>query len=352
MSSNQNTKKPKNQRNQNSVLLTGTAGFIGSHVAQILLDRGDVVVGFDDLNPYYDVNLKKARLARFLEHPNYTHITADLGDRGAVERCFEEYRPSRVVHLAAQAGVRYAATNPHVYVHSNVTGTLHILEGCRHFGCEHLVFASTSSVYGASTSMPFSEQGSTEHPLTLYAATKKANEMMAHSYAHLYGFPCTGLRFFTVYGPWGRPDMALFLFTKAILAGEPIQVFNHGHHKRSFTYIDDIAEGVIRALDKPAEKDPAWDSNQPDPGTSGVAPYRIFNIGNEQPVELLRYIEVLEECLGKKAEMQMRPLQPGDVPDTEADVENLMNAVGYKPTIGVEEGVRNFVEWYRGFYGV
>ena len=332
------------------VLVTGTAGFIGSHVAIKLLERGDEVIGFDSLSDYYDVNLKKARLARFMDHPNYTHIHADLADRVAVEAAFATHKPQRVVNLAAQAGVRYAAENPHVYVSSNVTGFLHILEGCRHHGVEHLVFASTSSVYGANTKMPFSEHQSTEHPLTLYAATKKANEQMAHSYAHLYGIPSTGLRFFTVYGPWGRPDMALFLFTKAILAGEPIKVFNYGKHKRSFTYVDDIVEGVIRTLDKVPGKDPDWDGQAPDPGSSGVAPYRIYNIGNEQPVELLRYIEVLEQCLGKKAQMQMLPLQAGDVPDTEADVSALIENVGYRPVVSVEEGVANFVSWYQKYY--
>ena len=262
------------------VLVTGTAGFIGSHLAMRLLDRGDEVVGFDNMSDYYDVELKKARLARFIDHPNYTHIQADLADREAVEAAFATHKPQRVVNLAAQAGVRYAAQNPHVYVSSNVTGFLHILEGCRHHGVEHLVFASTSSVYGANTKMPFSEHQPTEHPLTLYAATKKANEMMAHSYAHLYGFPCTGLRFFTVYGPWGRPDMALFLFTKAILAGEPIKVFNHGKHKRSFTYVDDIVEGVIRTLDQVPVANAAWNGYAPDPASSNV-PYRIFNISNE-----------------------------------------------------------------------
>jgi UDP-glucuronate 4-epimerase len=257
-----------------------------------------------------------------------------------------------VIHLAAQAGVRYAAENPHVYVSSNVTGFLHVLEGCRQHGVEHLVFASTSSVYGANTRMPFSEHQGTDHPLTLYAATKKANEAMAHSYAHLYGIPSTGLRFFTVYGPWGRPDMALFLFTKAILGGRPIRVFNHGLHKRSFTYIDDIAEGVIRTLDRPPARSAAWSGKSPDPATSGVAPYRLFNIGNEQPVELLRYIQVLEECLGRKAEMELLPLQPGDVPDTEADVSELIAAVDYSPKVGVEEGVREFVRWYRSYHAV
>lgn len=331
------------------VLVTGTAGFIGSHVALKLLERGDEVVGIDSLNDYYDVNLKKARLARFMDHPAYTHIHADIADRAAVEAAFATHKPQRVINLAAQAGVRYAAQNPHVYVASNVTGFLHILEGCRHHGVEHLVFASTSSVYGANRHMPFSEHQSTEHPLTLYAATKKANEQMAHSYAHLYGIPSTGLRFFTVYGPWGRPDMALFLFTKAILAGEPIKVFNHGHHKRSFTYIDDIVEGVIRTLDKPPVADPAWNGDIPDPASSNV-PYRIYNIGNEQPVQLLRYIEVLEQCLGRKAQMEMLPLQAGDVPDTEADVSELIERVGYRPIVSVEQGVQNFVRWYKNYY--
>lgn len=333
------------------VLVTGSAGFIGSHVALKLLERGEEVIGFDSLNDYYDVKLKKARLAHFVDHPNYTHIHGDLADRSLMESVFATHRPQRVINLAAQAGVRYAAENPHVYVASNVTGFLHILEGCRHYGVEHLVFASTSSVYGANRKMPFSEHHSTEHPLTLYAATKKANEQMAHSYSHLYGIPCTGLRFFTVYGPWGRPDMALFLFTKAILAGEPIKVFNHGHHKRSFTYIDDIVEGVIRTLDKVPGKNPDWDDNVPDPASSGVAPYRIYNIGNERPVQLLRYIEVLEQCLGHKALVQMLPMQAGDVPDTEADVAELIQAVDYCPQISIEDGIAKFVEWYRGFYG-
>jgi UDP-glucuronate 4-epimerase len=317
-----------------------------------LLDRGDEVVGLDNLNDYYDVTLKKARLARFANRPGYTHIHADLADRGAMEQAFANHRPQRVVHLAAQAGVRYAAENPHVYVSSNVVGFLHVLEGCRHHGVEHLVFASTSSVYGANTAMPFSEHKSAEHPLTLYAATKKANEQMAHSYAHLYGIPSTGLRFFTVYGPWGRPDMALFLFTRAILAGEPIRVFNHGKHKRSFTYVDDIVEGVIRTLDQVPGIDTHWNSNTPDPANSGVAPYRLFNIGNERPVELLHYIEVLEQCLGRKATMELLPLQPGDVPDTEADVTDLIQTVGYRPQVSVETGVENFVRWYREYFRV
>jgi UDP-glucuronate 4-epimerase len=330
-------------------LVTGSAGFIGSAVALRLLGRGDEVVGLDNMNPYYDVRLKEARLARVSAHAGYTHVHADLADREAVERVFAEHRPERVVHLAAQAGVRYAAENPHVYVSSNVTGFLHVLEGCRHNAVQHLVFASTSSVYGADTHMPFTEHEPTAHPLTLYAATKKANEMMAHSYAHLFALPCTGLRFFTVYGPWGRPDMALFLFTRAILAGEPIRVFNHGRHRRSFTYVDDIAEGVVRVLDQPPTGNPAWDGMLPDPASS-LAPYRLFNIGNEQPVELLRYIEVLEACLGRKAQLEMLPLQAGDVPDTEADVSALSDAVGYKPSVSVEEGVSKFVAWYREYF--
>jgi len=334
------------------ILVTGTAGFIGSHVAMQLLARGDEVIGVDDLNDYYDVELKRARLARFQDNAGYTHVTADLADRSAIEEVFAVHKPQRVVNLAAQAGVRYAAKNPHVYVSSNVTGFLHILEGCRQHDVEHLVFASTSSVYGANGRMPFSEQQSTEHPLTLYAATKKANEMMAHSYAHLYGLPSTGLRFFTVYGPWGRPDMALFLFTKAILAGEPIDVFNHGKHKRSFTYIDDIVEGVVRALDLPPTSNPRWNNQAPDPGSSGVGPYRLFNIGNEQPNELLRYIEVLEECLGKKAIKTMLPLQAGDVPATEASVAKLADSVGYSPEVHIEQGIERFVNWYKDYYNV
>ncbi len=331
------------------ILVTGTAGFIGSSLAIKLLERGDEVIGLDNLNDYYDVQLKRARLARFMEHPGYTHVHADLADRAAVEAVFATHKPQRVVNLAAQAGVRYAAENPHVYVSSNVTGFLHVLEGCRHNGVEHLVFASTSSVYGANTRMPFSEHHSAEHPLTLYAATKKANEMMAHSYANLFGLPCTGLRFFTVYGPWGRPDMALFLFTRAILAGEPLPVFNHGKHKRSFTFIDDIVEGIMRTLDHVAAADPAWNGDRPDPARS-KAPYRIFNIGNENPVELLRYIEVLEQRLGRKAILNMLPLQAGDVPDAEADVAELIQAVGYRPSVSVEEGIGRFVDWYQSYH--
>ena len=333
------------------VLVTGTAGFIGSHVALRLLARGDEVIGFDSLSDYYDVNLKKARLARFMDHPGYSHVQADLADRAAVEEAFAKHRPDRVVHLAAQAGVRYAAENPHVYVSSNVTGTLHVLEGCRHHGVQHLVFASTSSVYGANRAMPFDEHQATEHPLTLYAATKKANEQMAHSYAHLYGFPCTGLRFFTVYGPWGRPDMALFLFTRAILAGEPIKVFNHGRHRRSFTYIDDIVEGVMRVTDHIPEPNPDWTGEAPDPGTS-KAPYRLYNIGNNNPVELMDLIAVLEQKLGRSAEKIMLPLQPGDVPATYADVDDLIRDVGFKPATPIGTGISRFVDWYRSYFGL
>lgn len=333
------------------ILVTGSAGFIGSHVVLQLLSDGQHVVGFDNLNDYYDVDLKKARLARFAGHPRYRQVTADLADRAAVDQVFADHAPEYVIHLGAQAGVRYAAENPHVYTSSNVTGTLHVLEGCRNSAVKHLVFASTSSVYGANRTLPFSEHHHTEHPLTLYAATKKANELMAHSYAHLYGIPCTGLRFFTVYGPWGRPDMALFLFTEAILAGRPIRVFNHGRHKRSFTYIDDIVESIVRLIKQPSEKSTDWNAQLPKPSTSGVAPYRIYNIGNERPVELLRYIEVLESCLGRKAEMEMLPKQPGDVPDTEADVSELAAQIDYSPHVSVEQGVEHFVEWYRTYYG-
>jgi UDP-glucuronate 4-epimerase len=333
------------------ILVTGTAGFIGSHVAIKLLERGDHVVGIDNMSDYYDVGLKKARLARFEGHANYTHIHADLADRAAIEAAFATHRPQRVINLAAQAGVRYAAQNPHVYVDSNVTGFLHVLEGCRHHGVEHLIFASTSSVYGANTKMPFSEHDPTEHPLTLYAATKKANEMMAHSYAHLYGMSCTGLRFFTVYGPWGRPDMALFLFTKAILNGETIDLFNNGRHKRSFTYVDDIVEGIVRILDVPSGTEKSWQGRSPDPATSGVAPYRIFNIGNEESVELTRYVEIIERCVRKKAKIRMLPLQPGDVPDTEANVSDLELVTKFKPGVSVDEGVSKFVDWYCQYYG-
>jgi UDP-glucuronate 4-epimerase len=332
------------------VLVTGSAGFIGSHVALRLLARGDEVVGLDNLNDYYDVGLKRARLARVAASPGYVHVQEDLSDRDAVEALFRTHKPQRVIHLAAQAGVRYAAENPHVYVSSNVSGFLHVLEGCRHHGVEHLVYASTSSVYGANLAMPFSEHMPTEHPLTLYAATKKANEMMAHSYAHLFALPCTGLRFFTVYGPWGRPDMALFLFARAIEAGEPIKVFNHGRHSRSFTYIDDIVDGVVAACDRVATAAPDWNGLAPDPATS-LAPYRIYNIGNRETVPLMRYIEVLEHCLGRKAQLELLPLQAGDVPDTMADVGELSRAVGFEPRVSVEQGVARFVDWYRQYYG-
>jgi UDP-glucuronate 4-epimerase len=333
------------------VLVTGSAGFIGSTLTLRLLARGDEVIGVDNLSDYYDVNLKRARLARYLEHKNYRHVHADLADRQAIDALFAEHKPQRVVNLAAQAGVRYAMENPHIYVSSNVTGFLHILENCRHHAVEHLVYASTSSVYGANTKLPFSVHEGTQHPLTLYAATKKANEMMAHSYAHLFGIPCTGLRFFTVYGPWGRPDMALFLFTKAILAGQPVKVFNQGKHTRDFTYVDDIVEGVMRTLDHVPSGAPGWSGRAPDPATS-LAPYRIYNIGNQEPVQLLRYLEVLEQCLGKKAQLELLPLQPGDVPDTEADVSDLVADVGYKPATSVETGVSRFVDWYRAYFHV
>lgn len=331
-------------------LVTGTAGFIGSHVASRLLARGDEVVGLDNLNDYYDVRLKRARLARLEGHGNYTHVHADLADREAMESAFATHKPQRVVHLAAQAGVRYAAQNPHVYVASNVTGFLHVLEGCRQHQVEHLVFASTSSVYGGNTTLPFSEHQPTEHPLTLYAATKKANEAMAHSYAHLYGIPCTGLRFFTVYGPWGRPDMAFFSFTRDIIEGRPIKVFNRGRHTRDFTYIDDIAAGVVSALDAPAKGNPDWSGRTPDPATSS-APYRLYNIGNSRPVQLLRYIQLLEQAIGRRATVELLPLQPGDVPHTAADVGDLAAATGYEPETPVEEGVPAFVAWYRSYHG-
>ena len=333
------------------ILVTGAAGFIGSFVARRLLDRGDTVVGLDNMNDYYDVTLKEARLARLETDKNFNFAKLDLADREAMEKLFAEQKFERVIHLAAQAGVRYSIENPYAYIDSNIVGFLHILEGCRYHDVKHLVYASTSSVYGASTDMPFNVHQNVDHPLSLYAASKKSNELMAHAYASLYRLPVTGLRFFTVYGPWGRPDMALFLFTKNILAGKPIDVFNHGHHKRDFTFIEDIAEGVVRALDRIATPNALWISDQPDPGTSR-APYRLYNIGNNQPVELLHYIEVLENCLGRKAEKNLLPLQPGDVPDTYADVTDLVDETGYKPETTVEEGVRRFVEWYAEYYEV
>ena len=333
------------------VLVTGAAGFIGSHLSERLLARGDEVLGYDNLNAYYDPALKEARLARLTPQDGFSFVRASLEDRAALEAAFDDFKPQRVVNLAAQAGVRYSLENPHAYIDSNIVGFLNILEACRHRGIEHLVYASSSSVYGANRKLPFAVEDSVDHPVSLYAASKKANELMAHTYSHLFGLPTTGLRFFTVYGPWGRPDMALFLFTKKILAGEPIDVFNHGHHTRDFTYVDDIVEGVIRTLDRVPGPDPAYDPLAPTPASS-LAPYRVYNIGNHQPVQLLRYIEVLEDCLGRKAEKRLLPMQPGDVPDTEADVEALRRDTGYSPATPIETGVRRFVEWYRAFYEV
>ncbi|MEA3220656.1 MAG: UDP-N-acetylglucosamine 4-epimerase [Immundisolibacter sp.] len=333
------------------ILVTGTAGFIGSAVAHRLLDQGHQVVGLDEVNDYYDVNLKLARLARLTPRAGFTEARISLQDRPAMERLFGDVRPQRVIHLAAQAGVRYSLSHPHAYVDSNLVGFMNILEGCRHHGVEHLVYASSSSVYGANTRLPFSEHDIADHPLSLYAATKRSNELMAHCYAHLYGLPVSGLRFFTVYGPWGRPDMALFLFTRAILAGEPIEVFNQGHHRRDFTYIDDIVEGVLRVTARVAAPNPGWDGENPDPATSR-APFRVYNIGNNRPVELLRYIEVIEECLGRKAVKNLLPMQPGDVPETSANIDDLGADVGYRPATPVEIGVRNFVAWYRDYYKV
>ena len=314
-----------------------------------LLERGDTVIGIDNHNDYYDPAIKEARLARHAKHLNYTHLRIDLADRKVIEDCFATHQPQRVVNLAAQAGVRYSIENPLAYIDSNIVGFAHILEGCRHNGVEHLVYASSSSVYGANTTMPFSVHHNVDHPLSLYAASKKANELMAHTYSHLYGLPTTGLRFFTVYGPWGRPDMALFKFTKAMLEGRPLQVFNYGKHRRDFTYIDDIVEGVIRILDRSAPPNLAWDGAQPDPGTS-KAPWRVFNIGNNNPVELMDYIGAIENALGKKADMEMLPLQPGDVPDTYANVDDLVEQFDYKPATPVEQGVANFVAWYREYF--
>lgn len=329
--------------------VTGAAGFIGSALALRLLERGETVIGIDNHNDYYDPSIKEARLARHADHPHYTHLRIDLGDRQAMEAAFADHQPQRVVNLAAQAGVRYSIENPLAYIDSNIVGFAHILEGCRHHGVEHLVYASSSSVYGANTAMPFSVHDNVDHPLSLYAASKKSNELMAHTYSHLYRLPTTGLRFFTVYGPWGRPDMALFKFTQAILAGQPIDVFNFGKHRRDFTYIDDIVEGVIRVLDRPALSNPDWNSEQPDPGTS-TAPWRVYNIGNNRPVELMDYIAALEAALGQKAEMNLLPLQPGDVPDTYADVRDLVEQFDYQPATPVEEGVARFIEWYRAHF--
>ena len=334
-----------------SVLVTGAAGFIGSSLSHRLVGRGDNVFGIDNLNDYYDVSLKKARLERLSSNPHFRFEKLDISDREGMSGLFARERFDVVVNIAAQAGVRYSLENPHPYLQSNVVGFCNLLEGCRRWDVRHLVFASSSSVYGANTKLPYSERDNIDHPISLYAATKKANELMAHSYAHLYGLPCTGLRFFTVYGPWGRPDMALFKFTKAILEGKPIQVFNNGNMVRDFTYIDDIVEGVVRVLDRPAAPDPAWNAALPNPSRS-AAPYRIYNIGNNKPVQLMRFIEVLERCLGKKAQVEMLPMQPGDAPATMADVSTLESDFGYRPTTEVEEGVPRFVEWYKSYYGV
>jgi UDP-glucuronate 4-epimerase len=331
--------------------VTGAAGFIGFYVTKRLLDRGDTVIGLDNLNEYYDVTLKHARLAQLSGHPRFEFAKLDIADRAGINALFADKPIRQVIHLAAQAGVRYSLVNPHAYTDANIEGFLNILEGCRHAKVEHLVYASSSSVYGGNTKMPFSVHDNIDHPVSLYAATKKANELMAHCYAHLYGFPATGLRFFTVYGPWGRPDMALFLFTKAILGGKPIEVFNYGKMRRDFTYIDDIVEGVIRTLDRPAQPNARWSGDRPDPGTSW-APHRVYNIGNHNPVDLMHFIEVLEGVLGKKAEKQMMPIQPGDVPATYADVDDLVRDVGFSPSTPIETGIARFVTWYREYYKV
>lgn len=331
------------------VLVTGAAGFIGSHLSQRLLARGDEVIGLDNLNDYYAVSLKEARLARLTGQPGFSFVKGGLEDRQLLEQLFMKYRFDAVINLAAQAGVRYSLTNPHAYVDSNLVGFMNILEGCRHHGVKHLVYASSSSVYGANTAMPFSVHQNVDHPLSLYAATKKANELMAHTYSSLYGLPTTGLRFFTVYGPWGRPDMALFLFTKAILEGRPIDVFNYGKMRRDFTYVDDIVEGVIRVTDRTATASTTWSGQKPDPGTS-FSPWKVYNIGNNQPVELLQFIETLERCLGKTAQKNLLPLQAGDVPATFADVDDLMADTGFKPATPIEDGIAQFVAWYRAYY--
>jgi UDP-glucuronate 4-epimerase len=331
------------------ILVTGAAGFIGSHVAHQLLERGDTVVGVDNLNAYYDPRLKQARLDRLTGVKGFTFHRVDIADRKRIARLFASEGVDRVIHLAAQAGVRYSLSNPEAYVDSNVVGFLNILEGCRHSGVQHLVYASSSSVYGGNTAMPFSVHHNVDHPLSLYAATKKANELMAHTYSHLYRLPTTGLRFFTVYGPWGRPDMALFIFTKAILAGEPIKVFNHGRMRRDFTYINDIVEAVLRVIDRVPTSDAAWSGNRPDPASSN-APYRLYNIGNNNPVEITELIRVLESTLGKKAVMQLVDMQPGDVPATYADVDDLVRDVAFKPSTRIEDGISHFIKWYVEFY--
>src|SRR5687767_15304060 len=331
------------------VLVTGAAGFIGASLAHRLLDRGDEVLGYDNVNPYYDPRLKRARLARLAPKPGFRFVEANLEDRDAFDRAMREFEPQRVVNLAAQAGVRYSLENPRAYIDANIVGFLNVLEACRHQGVEHLVYASSSSVYGSNVKLPFAVEDSVDHPVSLYAASKKANELMAHTYSHLFGLPTTGLRFFTVYGPWGRPDMALFLFTKNILAGKPIDVFNYGNHRRDFTFIDDIAQGVVHAADRIATANAAWDGDDPDPGTS-KAPYRLYNIGNNQPVELMRYIECIEQALGRKAQKNLLPLQLGDVPDTFADIDDLVRDVGYRPATPVDVGVERFVRWYVDYY--
>ena len=333
------------------ILVTGTAGFIGAAVAQQLLARGDEVIGIDNLNDYYDVQLKQARLDLFNAQTGFTDVRIGLEDKSAVDQVFNTYQPNRVINLAAQAGVRYSLSNPQAYVDSNITGFLNILEACRNFGTEHLVYASSSSVYGANTHMPFAEGDNVDHPLSLYAATKKSNELMAHTYSHLFRIPTTGLRFFTVYGPWGRPDMAPMLFAHKIARGEPIDVFNHGHHRRDFTYIDDIVAGILHTLDNPAQPDNGWTGEHPNPASSS-APYRIYNIGSNNPVELMRFIELMEQGLGKTAVKHFLPMQPGDVPDTYASVDSLTEAVGYQPQTSIEEGVARFIEWYRAYYAI
>jgi len=333
------------------LLVTGAAGFIGFHTARVLLDRGDEVIGIDDLNAYYDPSLKQARLDRLQGRNGFRFIKVDIADRALMRNLFAEEKPERVIHLAAQAGVRYSLENPHAYIDANIIGFTNILEGCRHNGVGHLVYASSSSVYGGNTSLPFSVHDNVDHPLSLYAATKKANELMAHTYAHLYGLPVTGLRFFTVYGPWGRPDMSMFLFTQKILAGQPIDVFNNGHHARDFTYIDDIVEGVVRCVDRVAKPNPEWSGAEPDPGTSS-APYRLYNIGNHAPVQLLDYIACIEKATGKAAKKNFLPLQPGDVPETYANIDDLKADIGFTPHTPIEDGVQRFVAWYRDYYGV
>jgi len=331
------------------ILVTGSAGFVGAHLTERLLARGDTVLGLDNHNDYYDPALKEARLARFVDHANYTHLRADLADQAAVNKAFADFQPGRVVNLAAQAGVRYSITHPHAYVQSNLVGFVNILEACRQHSVGHLVYASSSSVYGANRKMPFAVEDPVDHPVSLYAATKKSNELMAHTYSHLFGLPTTGLRFFTVYGPWGRPDMSPILFASRIMRGEPIDVYNHGNHSRDFTFVGDIVEGVIRTMDHPATPDPAYDATSPNPGTS-AAPYRVYNIGNDEPVPLLDFIGLLEKHLGRTVEKRLLPMQPGDVPDTWADVSALRRDVGYAPSTSVDEGLRQFAEWFKGYY--